>query len=427
MPNWLRRRVGDRRNLIIVCGLIAASQMSWGVVVPVLPLYARSFGASGSDLGLIVSLFVVGRLIVNIPAGRLAERFDPRRMLLYAVGGVVACSVLTGFAATLYQLFALRFVTGLAGGAAITIGQAFIARTTTVRNRGRAMGTLQAFQLAGGAIGPSLGGVMASLFGLRAAFFSSGLIALGFVAWGIFSLDSPAATDAQVPTEADLQPERRGFMLRDPSFLAICVVAFAVFFARFGGQQFLVPIIAYDKVGLTAGQLGLVLGLVTTANIVLVSFAGRVADRIGRKRVIVPAMVLAGLATVGYVWADSVVPLLVVLCFVGLLNTFSGPTPAAYLADVAPPGAQGAAVGIFRTFGDLAGLVGPLLLGYLVEHYGTDEAVLVLAAVTVTAGVWFALFARETVTPELAAPDLAAPPAPAELQGATPANAAPFS
>ncbi len=409
MPSWLRRRVGDNRNLVIVCGLIAASQMSWGVVVPVLPLYARSFGASGADLGLIVSLFVVGRLIVNIPAGRLAERFDARRLLLAAVGGVVVCSVVTGFATSLHQLFALRFVTGLAGGAAITIGQAFIAHTTTVHNRGRAMGTLQAFQLAGGAIGPSLGGVMASVFGLRAAFFSSGLIALGFVAWGILRLESSPTASGRSPVEAAAEPERKGFMLRDPSFLAVCVVAFAVFFARFGGQQFLVPIIAYDNVGLTAGELGLALGLVTTANIVLVSFAGRVADRIGRKRVIVPAMVLAGLATVGYVWADSVVPLLVVLCFVGLLNTFSGPTPAAYLADVAPPGRQGPAVGVFRTFGDLAGLIGPVLLGWLVEHHGTDAAVLVLAGVTVSAGVWFALFARETVVPRVTGPDEAIP------------------
>jgi len=397
VPTWLPRRIGDNRNLVIICGLIAASQMSWGVVVPVLPLYARGFGASGADLGLIVSLFGVGRLIINIPAGRLAERYDQRHLLLGAVSAVVACSVVTGFAGSLTQLFVLRFATGLAGGAAITVGQAFIAHSTTVANRGRAMGTLQAFQLAGGAIGPSFGGVMASLFGLRASFVSSGLVALAFVVWGALRLQPVGGSVPDVSDEGGAETAKRGWLLHDPSFVAICVVGFAVFFARFGGQQFLVPILAYDEVGLTAGQLGLALGAVTTANIVLVSFAGRAADRIGRKRVIVPAMVLAGLATLGYIWADDVVTLLVVLCFVGLCNTFSGPTPAAYLADVAPPGRQGAAVGVFRTFGDLAGLIGPVLLGWLVEHSGTDAAIVVLAAVSVTAGTWFAFRARETV------------------------------
>ena len=76
----------------------------------------------------------------------------------------------------------------------------------------------------------------------------------------------------------------------------------------------------------------------------------------------------------------------------------SGPTPAAYMADVAPADGRGPAVGIYRTAGDLAAVVGPIGLGWIVDHVGYRTAVLVLAAVTLLAVGIFAAIARETVS-----------------------------
>jgi MFS family permease len=66
----------SREQLFITCGLVAATQMTWGTVVPVLPVYAASFGASAGALGVVIAVFGIGRLLVNVPAGLLAERVD---------------------------------------------------------------------------------------------------------------------------------------------------------------------------------------------------------------------------------------------------------------------------------------------------------------------------------------------------------------
>ena len=131
--------------LVLVNLAIAATQMAWAIVIPVLPAYAETFGASATDLGLVVAMFGVGRLVVNIPAGMLSERVDRRKLLMAAVLGVVVFQAATAFAPTFGVLLAMRFCTGLAGGVAITSGMALVADLTSTSSRGRAMSLLQGF------------------------------------------------------------------------------------------------------------------------------------------------------------------------------------------------------------------------------------------------------------------------------------------
>ena len=128
------RRTGRARReridpvLLVVFFAVATTQMASGVVVPVLPAYAEEFGAGATELGLVVAMFGIGRLVVNVPAGVLSQRVDPRKLLVGAVLGVVALQVATGFAPNLTALLACRLVLGLAGGTAITCGMVLVSR-----------------------------------------------------------------------------------------------------------------------------------------------------------------------------------------------------------------------------------------------------------------------------------------------------------
>ncbi len=82
------RAVSSRETLIIVCGLVALTQASWGLIVPVLPVYAKQFHASAAELGLVVSAFNIARLAVNIPAGFIADRLNRRAIVLIGACGV---------------------------------------------------------------------------------------------------------------------------------------------------------------------------------------------------------------------------------------------------------------------------------------------------------------------------------------------------
>lgn len=385
-----------REVLWIVSACIAMTQMSWGTIVPVLPIYAQNLGASAFQLGVVVASFSFARLLVNIPAGNLATRFDRKKLLVASVLGVFVVLEATALANSLEALIALRIALGLAGGVAITTGQSLIADITEAGSRGRAMATVQGFQLAGGSVGPAVGGLAAGAFGVRGAFLVSGVGALIVGMWALVRLPSFRMADSRRQ-----QPRSSSFsLLADRSFFVSCVVGFTVFFNRFGGNQTLVPLLAYTLAGLTVTQLGLLLSAVTLANLVTVRFVGSLSDAHGRKAVIVPSMLAVGVVYPLYLFSDIPVVFLLMVLIVEVLNGFSGPTPAAYCADLSPPGRTGQAVGVYRTFGDLAGLTGPVLIGLCIDSAGLWAATLVIASLAIGTGLLLHFFGEETVGPK---------------------------
>ena len=216
-PSRTRWRVPSGTPLVVVSACVAAVQMSWSLVVPVLPQYATQFGLGPAQLGLVVGIFGIGRVLVNIPAGVLADRVDRRWLLLWSVLAVVLTQALTGLATGYWSLLAARLATGIAGGVAITSGMSLLADLTTTRSRGRDMATLQAFQLAGGSLGPVVGGLLVVPFGLRVPFLVSGAAAVVVAVWAwrvLRTVPPPADTAtsaAPAPeltrTPADPQPE----------------------------------------------------------------------------------------------------------------------------------------------------------------------------------------------------------------------------
>ena len=332
------RRTGRARReridpvLLVVFLAVATTQMAWGVVVPVLPAYAEEFGAGATELGLVVAMFGIGRLVVNVPAGLLSQRVDPRKLLVGAVLGVVALQVATGFAPNLTALLACRLVLGLAGGTAITCGMVLVSELTTTANRGRAMSQLQGIQLIGGSVGPALGGIAATFWGNRAPFLVCGLMALLVVLFGTRTLlRAPRAERRRGAGRAagEWPPGRSPVreLLGDRSFLAVCAVAFSVFLHRFGGMQSLIPIIAYAVVGLSVAEFGVLLGAVTLCNLLTVSLAGSLSDRFGRKRVIVPGLVVIGAALPLYALTSDPVWFVAVTVVTGLASGISARLP----------------------------------------------------------------------------------------------------
>jgi DHA1 family multidrug resistance protein-like MFS transporter len=388
---------GRRRSstpLLVVSAVVASVQMSWSLVVPVLPYYAGRFGLGPAELGLVVSVFGVGRLLVNVPAGLLARRVDRRWLMLGATAAVVVFQSLTGLVNGFGPLLVARLCTGLAGGVAITSGMTLLADLATPANRGRDMATLQGLQLAGGALGPVLGGFLAVAAGPRAAFLLSGVVATGVLLWGVQVL---RRTPVPAPPRTGRAESRAGWLSRD--LCGVYLMGFAVFFHRFGGLQSLVPLIAYEQAGIGVGQLGLLLSAVTLCNVLMVRFAGGLSDRVGRKRVIIPSSVCVVVGSAGLALGGWSVGFVVATLVTGVAAGFSGPTPAAYLVDVALPSARSVVTGIYRTFGDLGGIVGPLLLGLLAETLGFGWAAISLAGVVAVMTLAFGLLSRESTGP----------------------------
>ena len=143
-------------------------------------------------------------------------------------------------------------------------------------------------------------------------------------------------------------------------------------------------------------QIGTGLTIVSLVNLGMVYLSGVLVDRFGRKPVILPSTLMTGGAFVMLALAPSYWWFVASLAVWGMAGGISGPAPAAYAADVAPPGMNAVTMSIFRMVSDFGYVVGPVALGWLADQAGGEFSLLATAVLFVISGLLFALFAPET-------------------------------
>ena len=126
-----------------MCVLIAVNQLGFGAIIPVLPLYAESFGVSQTAIGMTVAVYGLARLVVALPSGRIADRLGRRSTL--AIGGLIsgAGNLWCAYASSYDELVVARFVAGAGAGLTLTAGTIVLADITSIERRGRVMATIR--------------------------------------------------------------------------------------------------------------------------------------------------------------------------------------------------------------------------------------------------------------------------------------------
>jgi multidrug resistance protein len=399
---WLFLRTN--RVLTWACIVIAVNQLGFGIVVPVTPIYARTFGVSEAAVGLVVAIYGLGRFLFNLPAGQAADRLG-RKPVIFA-GTMITClgSVLCGLAPDFGQLLAYRFVGGVGAAVVITGVQIVVADVSSRQTRGRMIATYMGFFTLAVGVGPSVGGLIASVAGPRAPFFAfaalatiAGLIALTQLpetrrvgGWG-----SGVGEDAPSPIPQPPASAAARMLLRNVGFLTISVVTFVQFFNRTGAIFAVVPLMGVERLGLDAATIGFALTAASLSNIALVGVAGALIDRYGRKPVIVPGCLISAAAFTGFALATGYPAFVLSAVLWGVSGAFTAGS-AAYAVDQAPPGANGITMGIYRMLADLGYVVGPVLLGLIAGAAGAEGSLVFASALSVLTMLPFLLLAPET-------------------------------
>lgn len=422
---WRRRTGGEplvdgprARILFWACLLIAVNQLGFGAIIPVVPLYAQAYGVGEFAIGLTIAVYGLARFIANVPAGRLADLRGRRATL--AVGGIitVAGNLLTAIAPD-YELFlAARFVSGLGAAMVLTGGQLVVNDIASPHNRGRLMSIYQGvFGFAVG-LGPIPGGFLASWLGLEIPFIAYAVLAAGVtvIAWfampetkdlrppGTVPIGStPHAGNGQSAAPPPLAPEIR------TAFGLISGISFTSFFARTGALFNVIPVMAAGAMGLSPGQIGLGLGMNSLMSVVLAYPSGWLTDRFGRKAVIVPATILNGASLLLFAAADGFAGFLVAALAWGAAGGIASSAPAAYAADLAPPGRSSWLLSRYRTVADAGYVAGPLTLGFIATSFSPVTALWFCALLLIAAGITFGVRAPETLPAHLQSPGPASP------------------
>ncbi len=370
-----------------------------------LPLYGASLGVSTAQIGLVISAFGLARLLTNLPAALLSDRFG-RRMLL--VGGPLISTIgniLCGFASSLEPLLIFRFIAGIGSAMFITGAVIYISDTSRPGNRGTLMSYYQGAFSVGLSLGPVVGGFVAEIFGLHAPFFAIGLFSLASGIWAFLNIPETRQrsnlqekeleiSNPKEPPNKEKDVKFRDFAL-SANFLLIALVFAVQFFTRGGSQFTLLPLKASRDLNLSAGTIGLLFALPAIVNIIVLIPAGSLSDRSGRKMSIVPGLLFFAVSLVvagatHYVWMFAVG-----MIMFGAAQGVAASAPSAYVADIAPDKLVAFSQGMSRTVGDFALVVGPPIMGLAADHLGNTTTLMANAVLLTLAAFIFMAFAKE--------------------------------
>ncbi len=364
-----------------------------GVVGPVLPLYARDFGVSATMVGLTLTVFALARLILNIPAGLIADRLG-RRVLL--IGGPILTSIGmfgSGFAGDIWSLLIWRFVAGAGSAFFMSGALIYLIDIAPPDLRARYVATNQWALSVGVALGPGIGGLVAERWGLAAPFHLVGVIALFAAVYAVFRL--PETRRSSSPERKDESPAREAARIaRSGPFLAIAFVTGTIFMTRAGTRATLVPLHADETLAWGPGELGLVFTVTGVMTLFTLWPATWATENIGRASVILFSGLAAALGT--FVIGSSSTPMWFVLGNVILIlgTGTAGPAPAAFVADLFPERMRGLGVGLYRSAGDVGFVLGPPALGWLSDNASMSVAFQTAGCLVGAAGVYFVLVTR---------------------------------
>jgi len=370
---------------------VALDLVGFGIVVPILGVYAERYGASGYQVGWLFATFSLAQFVCAPLLGRLSDRIGRKPVIVISLVGTAIGSFVTGAAGSLWVLFLGRVIDG-GSGASLSVAQAAVADMATPEQRPRLVGMLGAAFGVGFVIGPAIGG-LAALGGPHVPFYVAAVLAAVNAVAALVRLPETRTEHRDRPPTA--AAPRSTMLVRLAIIGFIGTFAFTAFestFSLFGSRRF----------GLTEGStavLFLGIGLVLVA--VQVGGFARLAGRVPVGRLYARAVVLvaAGLAVVSSSTTWPVLLVGIVVLSVG--QGLAGSSLTEMVNQAAPPDRRGAAMGFQQSAAAVGRVLGPPLAGAAFDRVGVWSPMASgsgLAVVALLLVVVWGLHRRETFT-----------------------------
>lgn len=392
-----RRDIGS----IIVVQFVV--MLGFGMALPMLPLYARSFGVTVAVAGLMTSMFGLVRLAADVVAGAWVDRFGegltaPAGLIFYG-----ACTMIASLAPS-YGLAVATWALGGAGSAVFFASQfSYIMRAAPQGSVARAMSVFYASFNVGLIAGGLLTGFVVRAWGIAAALRVYGaILVVGGVIYRAIVPPAPpkqrATGDVSIASETPGSRPRFGALrelLAIRGIPEILAVQFAYMWMVVAGFDTLLPLFGHEELGMSEAAIGVLFGVLVAAELLVLYPAGSWSDSFGRKAVLLPGLIALTVLLGSIGFAPTPFVLGFFAAGLGAASGFAGVPPAAMISDLAPSHRSGLAVGAFRFVGDAAFFIAPLMVAGFADAFGFRVAFL-LAAVPLAAACLAVLRMPET-------------------------------
>jgi DHA1 family tetracycline resistance protein-like MFS transporter len=277
-----------RGPLLIIFLTILVNLIGFGIIIPLLPFYAETFGASPLTIGLLFATFSIAQLVASPVLGAWSDKWGRRPVLIFSLIGTVISFVMLALAQSLLMLFAARIVDGLSGGN-ITTARAYIGDISTEENRAKMFGVLGAAFGLGFIIGPALGGLFAQISYTAPIWAAAAITVVAAVlAWlwlpeTVHRVDAVSGSPWKALRELSGRPGLRLLFTIDFLYWG----SFAVYqttFALFGARRF----------GFDATHTGYLLAAFASLGVIVqLGMVGPIVKRLGEKRALVIGLIFA--------------------------------------------------------------------------------------------------------------------------------------
>lgn len=384
MPLW-------KRNLFICWFGLFVAGIGMSQIAPILPLYIQHLGihdtASIARLsGIAFGVTYIISAVFSPIWGYFADKYGRKPMILRASLGMALVIGCMGFAPNVYGLIGLRLLQGVITGYG-TACNALIATQTDKEHAGYALGTLSTGNIAGSLLGPIIGGFIGETLGFQPVFFITGaLLLVAFILTALFVKESFVRQDKKTPGIRETWrsvPEK-----------SLTVILLVTFFVIALGLYAIEPIVTVYVAQLTpdTGHVALLAGLAFSAsglaNIIAAPRLGKLSDRIGAHKVVLVALVVAGIIYLPQAFVKNSWQLMGLRFLLGLAMAGLNPSVYTLIKQITPDALTGGVFGFAMSAGYLGVFGGGVLGGLVAAYSGIQSVFFVTGALLLINALW---------------------------------------
>jgi MFS transporter, DHA1 family, multidrug resistance protein len=344
--------------------------LGMGIVSPILAIYAETFNVTYALVSFAISMYAIGRFMADIPVGVLADKYGRKPLMIGGTIILAICSFLNATAVEFWQFLAYRLLEGIGAAMWITSRQALLADILRPEERGRILSYFSSFMLIGSAAGPTVGGLVATTWGIRAPFYIYTVVSVISLVLTVIFIHDTKIVHTVHGSGSSFSIAAAKKILSKKNFIMASVATFTMFFLTAGVRDMIIPLYAANVIGLDEANIGYILSFATVVNLLLTIPIGYMIDSQGRKSVILKSLFVTSGACLVFSFTNSFWTMALAAVVLGIGTSGAQQAPQAMATDVTIDDPHGLSMGLYRIFGDIGFIVGPTILGFIADKYG---------------------------------------------------------
>lgn len=359
--------------------------IGFGIIIPLLPYYAETFGATPTEIGFLIASYAAAQFIGSPIWGRFSDKYGRCPALMISIAGAVLGYIIFALANSLFLLFFSRIISGFMGGN-ISVAQAYIADVTDKKNRAKGLGLIAAAFSLGFITGPALGGAL-SVWGFDAPAYAAAFLNLINLLAVYLWLPESLSNEMRIQQKKAKRPlfnydELRRLLIRPlvgpllqvRFFFCLAFAAFTTVFALY----------AQHRLGLNAQYTGYILAYVGFLLIIVQGFIiGKLTSFISEGNLLFASIILMFFSLLGWAFVSDVVLLLIVLIPLALASGVFNTVINSSLSKAVDKEEIGFVLGLSASLDSFTRIIAPSAGGYILAQFGASAPGIVSAIVLI--------------------------------------------